>query len=105
MTICEECGKEFNEYDADSQFREETSLTVSSISYEQLGRCLCGECAIAAYANGEYFENCEICGKKFYPEDENERFKRAIDFRNIDADMYVDRRVLCADCALEYYDD
>lgn len=105
MAICEECGKEFNEFDVDDLFQENTYKTVSSISYYQLGRCLCEDCAAAAYANGEYFEECDKCGKRFYPEDESERFKKAIDFRIEDAEMYVNGKILCADCALEFYDD
>lgn len=104
MVICEVCGIEFDEYEADEQFRDSDEHSFS-VNYDQLGRCLCGECAIAAYANGEYYEECADCGKRFYPEEEYEKFKRAIEFRIIDADMYVNDDPLCADCALKYYDE
>ena len=95
--VCEKCGKEFDEWTAETDFEEGVNISLS-VSYHQLGRCLCGPCAIEEFNNGNYFETCECCGKQFYPCTEQLDFDYQVSKRITDADMY-EYGVHCADCA------
>ena len=99
MEICVQCGRAFEEWEAESDFDNGADASIA-VSYSQLHRCLCGKCAIEAYANGDYLETCECCGKEFYPEDEISDFKRQVSHKVADANMY-EHGILCADCAAE----
>ena len=97
MEICEICGCEFDRETAEYEFHEGINPSFQ-VDYAQFGRCLCGECAISEYENGNYFETCESCGKRFFPEDEAEDFESQVSHRITDADMY-EHGIYCADCA------
>jgi len=107
MAICEKCGVEFDESEASYQFESDVEASFP-VSYECFSRCLCGECAIEEYANGYYYETCEECGKRFFPEEESFSFESQVSHKVMDADMY-EHGILCADCAasklLSEFDD
>jgi len=100
MAICEKCGKEFDESEAADEFDEETMYSSVAVSYYAFDRCLCGECAVQEYENGNYYETCECCGKRFNPEDEESDFQNQVSYKVSDADMF-EFGILCADCAAE----
>lgn len=97
MSVCEKCGKTFDKDEAEYEFENGVNSSFS-VSYYQLGRCLCGECAIEEFENGNYYEICECCGKQFNPESEQFDFERQVSHKVIDADMY-EFGMHCADCA------
>lgn len=98
MLICDRCGKEFDEDFAESDFMDGADSSVSSKDYDNIPECLCGECAIEYYNNGEYRETCESCGKVFEPENENSQFELQISNWLTGADMY-EFGIYCAECA------
>ena len=97
MTVCEKCGKQFEEWDAETEFENGVSSSFP-VSYDQLGKCLCGDCAIEEFENGNYYETCECCGKQFNPDSEQFGFSNQVSHKVIDADMY-EFGIHCADCA------
>ena len=97
MAVCEKCGKEFNEWDAECEFEGGVASSFP-VSYDRLERRLCGECAIEEFENGNYYEICECCGKRFNPESDQLSFESQVSHRVSDADMF-DEGVYCADCA------
>ena len=99
MPICEKCGVEFDENEAECIF-DDNDVASFSVDYYRLNRCLCGNCAIEEYERGNYSEECECCHKKFFPEDEKIKFESLVSNRVTDADMY-EHGILCADCAAE----
>lgn len=98
MSKCEWCGKEFDEDEAREQFESE----YSRLSYDNIRKCLCGDCAIDAIedeVDGVYYERCEHCGEEFdYIEDCNTFSSR---FSGTELDDYWDDGPLCADCAID----
>lgn len=98
MAICEICKKEFDKLTAQDEFECGVYSSVSSVSYDQFGRELCGACAIEEYNAGNYYEECERCGKRFYPDSEELSFESQVSHKVSDAMMY-EFGILCADCA------
>lgn len=99
MNICEICGCEYDEELAEFDFRNGINIHHPlPVSYHQFGRCLCGECAVNEYEDGNYFETCESCGKKYFPEDEEDNFQQQVSRRVTGANMY-ENGIYCADCA------
>ena len=48
MPICEKCGVEFDENEAECIF-DDNDVASFSVDYYRLNRCLCGNCAIEEY--------------------------------------------------------
>ena len=100
MAICEWCGKEFDPKEAEDYFNSEMGFLI----YQNVRKCLCGECAVEAIeeeVDGVYYETCEKCGKVF------DVFKDMGDLSRDDIslfDCWVDD-ILCADCARDYVDN
>lgn len=105
MAICECCGKEFNTEDAKDYFEEEFLL-----SYDNLRKCLCGECAVQAINDMEedvYFETCEDCGKTFdLIKEESEFDSHFSSYNGIGLrDVWMQYGpVLCSECAIDRLD-
>ena len=51
-----------------------------------------------SFENGNYFEECEICGKKFCPMEDELDFEKNVSDRVTGASMY-DYGIVCAECA------
>lgn len=104
MARCEWCGKEFDIDEAREIFDDECGRIWS---YDNFGKCLCGECAVEAIqdeADGVYFETCECCGKNF---DYGEECRIFYDNANASfglADCWSNR-ILCASCAIDEIDE
>lgn len=100
MRKCESCGKRFDPEDAEDYFIEETFL----LSYDNLKKCLCGECAVKALEDKEdgiYYETCECCGKVFDLVFDEEEFASHFSWCNgTSLRDYWDDKIRCADCAL-----
>ena len=97
MLVCEKCGKRYWEWQAESKFTDEVCASLP-VSYSQLHMEVCGDCAIEEYESGNYFEECECCGKRFYPETELAIFEGLVSHKVYDADMYS-KDIYCAECA------
>lgn len=97
MAICEKCGKDFDKWVTSVAF-ESLNFASLPMRYDRFDRSLCCACAIEEYQNGNYFETCECCEKKFHPENENFVFQSNLMIRKLNFNMY-DFGVLCADCA------
>lgn len=103
MPTCEWCGKEFDYSEASMTFEGSTWL----LSYDNIRRCLCGDCALEAINDehdGVYYEHCEKCGQSFDLITERQRF--AMNFPEYNGTELRDHwngRVLCSDCAIEEY--
>ncbi len=99
MKKCEKCGKKFDEEEVYSEFPGSVDSPFP-LSYDMFDRDLCLECAIEQYENGNYLDECESCGKRIYPPNEQEEFERLIAHK-----VYEDRigryGILCAECAAE----
>ena len=97
MAICEWCGKNFDvEFDADTFEIEQGLLT-----YRNIRKCLCAECAIQAIeeqVEGVYFETCERCGIAFDYILDSSRFASLVD--GIHLISTWDNDILCCDCAI-----
>lgn len=81
MVICENCKKQFDPEGAASIF----VIEESDLSYSNLRKKLCGECAIDAIESDEdgvYFETCEKCGHEFDLISEQFRFDSHFDEAN-----------------------
>lgn len=77
MAICVKCGKQFDQEDAEWIFEDSVNASFP-VSYDCLEKCLCGECAIEEFENGNYFERCECCGKKFNPQEDELDFENQV---------------------------
>lgn len=97
MDVCERCGRAFVIWEAADEFESCTGKSAAAC-YDQLGRTLCGDCAVEEYEKGCCFESCECCGKLFYPAEELARFAHRVSRIVPRADMY-ERGTLCAECA------
>lgn len=100
MAVCEWCGKEFdNDFDRDT-FEIETTLC-----YDNLRKCLCGDCAIQAIedeVDGVYYETCERCGKTFDLIEDMGEFDRHFPWYNgTRLRDYWKSEILCAECVLD----
>lgn len=97
-SICENCGKEFEEEDAREEFESETGKC-----FEYLTKCLCAECAIEAIdaeEDGVYLEVCDNCGKRFDP------FLAEADMQRETGDLGAEINMfgnLCLDCFMDEY--
>lgn len=99
--ICERCGKEFEEEDAQDIF-EGSTLKL----YDYLTKTLCGECAIQAIEDKEdgiYLELCENCGARFDPFVDETEFQRQTGDDEVEIDMFG--KYLCLSCSLEEYEN
>ena len=99
--ICEHCGKEFDEDDAQEIF-EGTTLK----RYDYLIKTLCGECAVQAIddkEDGVYLELCENCGARFDPFIDEMEFQRQTGDDGVEIDMFG--KYLCLNCSLEEYEN
>lgn len=101
MSRCEWCGKEYDRDEAERIFSSETFC----LSYSNIRKDLCGECAVEAIENevdGVYFETCEECGKEFDPIEESSEFDSNFGWANgTSLRDYWDDKILCAECALK----
>lgn len=101
MPVCEWCGEEFEESEAEIEF----SFEMGILSYENVRKCLCGNCAAQAItdgAEGVYFETCEKCGKSFdFIVDQTEFYKVV---GGIELQDCWNEQILCCNCALETLD-
>ena len=97
MAKCERCGKLFDEWETAVAF-ESGDFASLPVHYDRFGRPLCYACATREYQNGNYFETCECCEKRFHPENENFVFESNLMIRKLNFNMY-DFGILCADCA------
>ena len=94
MAICDWCGVEFDESEAESTFFDECRL-----EYGNLTKCLCGNCAVQAIedlVDGVYYETCDKCGKRFDLIEEEAEFENQVNGTSL-RDF---SSVLCCDCAL-----
>lgn len=102
MPICEMCGKSFDLEEAEESFESDNWL----LSYSNIKRCLCGECAtntIEDQADGVYYETCERCGKTFDLITAEGFFSSHFPWYNgTDLRDYWDKKqlILCAECAI-----
>ncbi len=100
MAVCEQCGKEID-FDFDrAEFESETNLC-----YDNLRKCLCGECAVQAIddeEDGVYFETCEKCGKTFDLIEAIGQFDEYFHWcGGTTLRDHWDSEILCADCAID----
>ena len=100
MAKCENCNERFDRDEAASYFEMETEL-----SYDNLRKTLCGECAVQAIEDqedGVYFETCEECGCTFDLIEAQSDFDTHFDWSNgTRLRDYWDPKILCCDCAIE----
>lgn len=101
MKKCEWCGKKFDLQDAEDEFMSGTF----ALSYENVRKCLCGECAIQAIedeVDGVYYEVCEECGKEFDLIEESSEFDSNFSWANgTTLRDYWGDKIRCCDCALK----
>lgn len=101
MPICEYCHNRFNRHEAEEYFLIEKPL----LSYQNVRKNLCGECAVNAIDNLEEdvcFETCEKCGKEFDLITEEAEFENHFPWYNgTSLRDHWDSKIQCTDCALE----
>ncbi len=85
MPTCKKCGIQYKQHEAEYKFEDVAEFSVP-VSYKQLGKEFCGDCAIEEYRKGNYFETCATCQKSFYPEKEILVYKKEISQRHLDTD-------------------
>ena len=102
MAKCEWCGSVFELEDAESIFTSETYC----LTYDNIKKCLCGNCAVQAIedeVDGVYFEICEKCGKYFDLIEESGEFES-----NVDGTLlrdYWNEQIMCCSCLLKKLED
>lgn len=100
MPKCEWCGTVFDLDEAESIFTSETYC----LAYENITKCLCGNCAVQAIedeVDGVYYETCEKCGKSFDLIEESAEFDRNFSWENgTSLRDYWNDQIICCDCAL-----
>lgn len=100
MAKCENCNERFDRDEAASYFEMETGL-----SYDNLRKTLCGECAVQAIEDledGVYSETCEECGRTFDLIEDQADFDSHFDLSNgTSLRDYWDSKILCCECAIE----
>lgn len=105
MPICENCNNRFNRCEAEEFFQIEKPL----LSYQNVRKRLCGECAVNTIDNREedvYFETCEKCGKEFDLITEETEFENHFPWYNGTSLLdHWDDKIQCTDCALEELDE
>lgn len=101
MKKCEWCDNLFDPDEAEYYFENETY----NLSYSNVEKCLCGECAVKAIddkVDGVYFETCENCGRKFDMIEDEWKFENHFSWDSgADLRDNWDEQILCADCAIE----
>jgi len=108
MAICEECG---TTYDIDCVFEDLSDDYGSILGVIHFDKQLCYECAKEAFEHGEYYANCDECGKRFYMKDAEEVFENECPDYHLEATSILDfcDLILCSDCAVErlrkWYDE
>ena len=96
MKTCEWCGIEFDPDEAEDMFIDE----FPQLSYRNLTKCLCGNCAITAIEDQDddvYIEECESCGARF------DLFEACREFESEFSGDLLDQwddGILCAECAI-----
>lgn len=101
MSICDNCGKRFDLKFEEEEFAMETGMSLKNGNH--FDKKLCAECAIEAYQNKEYYDNCENCGKHFYVRSELDELR--MQKNNYDIDFSDMGEILCAECAYEKLSD
>ena len=100
MLKCEWCGKKYDKDEADDIFSMETYC----LSYSNIRKKLCGDCAVEAIedeVDGIYFERCEECGKEFDLMEESREFDSNFSWENgTSLRDYWNDKILCCDCVL-----
>lgn len=99
MRICENCGCEFYQADAERQLFECYELKLDNFE-----KTLCHDCAVEEWGNkGVYYDTCEICGKRF------DVFKGMFSFEGFILDLcytdYPANVIMCAGCFMVKYHD
>lgn len=101
MPKCEYCGQRYDKDEAYNDFSMETY----SLSYSNIRKSLCADCAIQAIEDGVegvYFETCEECGKKFDLIKEESKFESNFSWANgTSLRDYWEDKIRCCDCALK----
>lgn len=100
MAVCEWCKNEF-----DLDFDRDTFEIETFLSYPNLRKCLCSECAIQAIedeVDGVYYETCERCNRTFDLIEEMAQFDRNFPWYNgTRLRDHWTSEILCADCAID----
>ena len=100
MAKCKWCGESFDRNDDKEYFEDETLL-----SYDNLKKCLCGNCAVQAIedqGDGVYFETCEKCGKTFDLIEDEVTFSNHFPWYNgTNLRNHWNVQILCAECAID----
>lgn len=101
MSVCEYCGQEFEEDEAELTFESECPK-----SYRQLTKTLCADCAIEAIENeenGVYYEICDNCGTQYDPFELESELMCASTDDDVTSDMFDE--CLCFNCFMDKYDE
>ena len=101
MKKCEWCGRKYDMKEADYFFSNE----IFGLSYDNIKKNLCGECAVQVIedeVDGIYFERCEECGKEFDLIEESGKFSSNFSYANGTCLRdYWNPTIICCDCALK----
>ena len=104
MPKCEWCGKSFDSEEAADYFESEMGI----LTYSNVKKCLCGECAVQAINDlddGVYFETCENCGLTFDVMEHKGIYADHFPWYN-GTNLYDEwgEKILCAYCAIDASD-
>lgn len=101
MAICEICGKEYDEDEAQEEFERECDRDLKNGNH--FNECLCFECARDAIEENNFYDFCEECGARFHVGEADLEFEdKCGEYHLIDsARMDISTKILCADCALD----
>ena len=109
MAICENCGTEYDEIEANDEFNNIYRMDNDNIIQDMFGQDLCFECASFEIESQGNFEKCDNCGKRF-DVDEAERDFECEYGTSLNRFGHFNER-LCFECAKsawedrEYYDE
>ncbi|MBR6357644.1 MAG: hypothetical protein IKR99_05755 [Lachnospiraceae bacterium] len=106
MKVCEWCGATFDPEEAEEYFDDNTF----GLSYGNVKKCLCGECAVQAIndcVDGVYFETCEKCGQEFDLIIDEGEYASHFGFGSATLrDSWQEHyQILCADCAYKVWEE
>ena len=100
MAVCDLCGAEFDPSEAEDEIESEFGI----LSYGNLEKTLCGECAIEVInckVDGVYFETCERCEKRFDYIEDSARVENELGYTLTGYSTITNDHFLCFDCASE----